>query len=151
MTQGYLAWPPACGGAGTLDTSPCSVRLPCEGAASTPPLPSGAQLLPLTPPRSRMSSPHHCQHPVEEAFVHVPVHSHKNDLAQNDSGKAQEKEVKTGHHLLRSASHAVELALHTLALGLCVGQTGTELVSLHAGTVELSHRVVAGGRRVAEL
>lgn len=57
----------------------------------------------------------------------------------------------TDHLLVSGAPHAVQLALHAAALHLSVGQTGTELVRLHAGAVQLRHGVVAGAGRVTEL
>lgn len=119
MTQWYLVWPPACGVADTPGTSPCSVRLPCEGAASAPPPLSGAQLLPLTPLRSKMSSPHHSQHPVGEVIL-TPNLSTLAKMIYPRMTNDTEEDIKTDHHLLCGASHAVKLVLHTLALSLSV-------------------------------
>lgn len=66
VTQWCLVWPPACGGADTLGTSPCSARLPCEGAASAPPPLSEARPPPLTPPRCWGSPPHQSRRPGAE-------------------------------------------------------------------------------------
>lgn len=61
-------WPPACGGAGTPGTSPCSARPPCGDAASAPPPPSAARPRPPTPPRGWTQSPHPSPHPGMERY-----------------------------------------------------------------------------------
>lgn len=119
-TQLCLVWPPACGGADTPGTSPCSAQPPCEDAASAPPPLSEARPLLPTPLRCWVSSPHLFQHPGTEGNYReiwknyvtlsmvrfrIPTDLAYHSIEMKDGYRI--RKADTDHFLLRSAPHAV--------------------------------------------